>query len=190
MGRTEFLTPTIRSEPWVGKRKPTKRAKWRSFYECMQECAQNLVDTADIVRDGDVTPALFEHLLQSGDERGVDSMSAQVNAGVLFGVAAIAGAAPAWVPVIWWKPQSLLLIRVPLLFASLSSLLQVMFVTLVAIGATSLGYSLGFCAVGISCSLFVILWAMCNPRTILLSLGAVISSSLTIAMWLFFAMLH
>ena len=55
MGRTEFLTPTIRSEPWVGKRKPTKRAKWRSFYECMQECAQNLVDTADIVRDGDVT---------------------------------------------------------------------------------------------------------------------------------------
>ena len=56
MGRTEFLTPTIRSEPWVGKRKPTKRAKWRSFYECMQECAQNLVDTADIVRDGDISP--------------------------------------------------------------------------------------------------------------------------------------
>jgi hypothetical protein len=104
--------------------------------------------------------------------------------------AAIACAAPAWVPVIWWKPHSLVLIRVPLLFASLSSLLQVMFVTLVAIGATSLGYSLGFCAVGISCSLFVILWAMCNPRTILLSLGAVISSSLTIAMWLFLAMLH
>src|SRR5690242_17301716 len=117
-------------------------------------------------------------------------MSGQVNADVLFGVAAIACAAPAWVPAIWWKPQSWPLIRVPLLFATLSSLLQVMFVTLVAIGATSLGYSLGFCAVGISCSLFVILWAMCNPRTILLSLGAVISSSLTIAMWLFLAMLH
>ena len=58
MGRTEFLTPTIRSEPWVGKRKPTKRAKWRSFYECMQECAQNLVDTADIVRDGDFAPTM------------------------------------------------------------------------------------------------------------------------------------
>jgi hypothetical protein len=75
-------------------------------------------------------------------------------------------------------------------FASLSSLLQLVFVTLVATGAISLGYSLGFCAVGIPCSLFVILWAMSNPRTILLSLGAVISSSLKIAMWLFLAMLH
>jgi len=59
MGRTEFLTPTIRSEPWVGKRKPTKRAKWRSFYECMQECAQNLVDTADIVREGDISTVML-----------------------------------------------------------------------------------------------------------------------------------
>jgi len=80
MGRTEFLTPTIRSEPWVGKRKPTKRAKWRSFYECMQECAQNLVDTADIVRDGDFTPVFmpetsqaphFAHLARSENHRVV-----------------------------------------------------------------------------------------------------------------------
>ncbi len=30
LGRTEFLTPTIRSELKVGKRKPSTRAKWRS----------------------------------------------------------------------------------------------------------------------------------------------------------------
>ena len=108
----------------------------------------------------------------------------------IFSVAAVACAAPAWVPAIWWKPQSWPLIRVPLLFASLSSVLQLLFVILVAIGAISLGCFLCFCAVGIPCSLFVILWAMSNPRTILLSLGAIISSSLTIAMWLLLAMLH
>lgn len=30
LGRIEFLTSTIRSEPKGGKRKPTTRAKWRS----------------------------------------------------------------------------------------------------------------------------------------------------------------
>ena len=27
------------------------------FYECIQKCARKLLDTADIVRDGDVTPS-------------------------------------------------------------------------------------------------------------------------------------
>jgi hypothetical protein len=26
------------------------------FYECMQKCAQNVLDTADIVREGDFSP--------------------------------------------------------------------------------------------------------------------------------------
>src|SRR5438552_11996252 len=30
VGRTEFLTATIASEPSIGKRKPSARAKWRS----------------------------------------------------------------------------------------------------------------------------------------------------------------
>src|SRR2546421_2067661 len=30
LGRTEFLTATIASEPSIGKRKPSARAKWRS----------------------------------------------------------------------------------------------------------------------------------------------------------------
>jgi hypothetical protein len=28
------------------------------FHECIQKCAQKLVDTADIVRDGDITPTV------------------------------------------------------------------------------------------------------------------------------------
>ena len=36
----------------VEKRKPSTRAKWRSSNECTQKCAQTVLDTADIVRDG------------------------------------------------------------------------------------------------------------------------------------------
>jgi hypothetical protein len=117
-------------------------------------------------------------------------MIGQVNSGALFSAVAIACAAPAWVPAIWWKPQSWPLIRVPLVCASLSSLLQLMFINLVAVGAMPIAYSIGFCAAGIPCSLFAILWVVLNPRKILLSLGAAISSLLTIAMWLFLVMLH
>ena len=31
------------------------------FYECIQKCARKLLDTADIVRDGDFTPVLAKH---------------------------------------------------------------------------------------------------------------------------------
>jgi len=28
------------------------------FFECMQQCARKALDTADIVRDGDITPTV------------------------------------------------------------------------------------------------------------------------------------
>jgi hypothetical protein len=30
------------------------------FFECMPQCAQKVFDTADIVRDGDVTPTMLD----------------------------------------------------------------------------------------------------------------------------------
>jgi hypothetical protein len=54
MGRTEFLTLTITSEPRLESANHNE-SEMALFYECMQSCTQNMLDTADIVRDGDVT---------------------------------------------------------------------------------------------------------------------------------------
>jgi hypothetical protein len=54
MGRTEFLTPTIRSEPRL-EAQTTHESKMALFFECMEQCAQKVLDAADIVRDGDYT---------------------------------------------------------------------------------------------------------------------------------------
>jgi len=40
-------------------RKPTKRAKWRSSMSAYRSVLENVLDTADIVRDRDVTPAML-----------------------------------------------------------------------------------------------------------------------------------
>src|SRR5579864_5824826 len=56
LGRTEFLTPTIRSGPKVGKRKPFDKSEMALFRECIQSCAYIVLDFADIVRDGDFSP--------------------------------------------------------------------------------------------------------------------------------------
>ena len=53
----EFLTLTIQSEPRLETRKATKRAKWRSSMSAYTSVLQNMLDTADIVRDRDITPA-------------------------------------------------------------------------------------------------------------------------------------
>ncbi len=51
LGRTEFLTLTINSEPrW--KAQTHLRDKMALFSECMRSCAQIVLDTADIVREG------------------------------------------------------------------------------------------------------------------------------------------
>ncbi len=52
----------IRIEPQVGKRKPSTRAKWRSCNECMQSCAHMVLDTADIVRDGDLSTIIYNSI--------------------------------------------------------------------------------------------------------------------------------
>ena len=54
MGRTEFLTLTIQSEPRLETRKPTTRAKWRSTMSAYRSVLENCLTAADIVRDGDV----------------------------------------------------------------------------------------------------------------------------------------
>jgi hypothetical protein len=43
MGRTEFLTPTIRSEPGLEQRKPTNRAKWRSSPSAYRSVLENVL---------------------------------------------------------------------------------------------------------------------------------------------------
>jgi hypothetical protein len=53
MVRTEFLTPTIRSEPRVGNAQINYESEMALFFECMPKYAQKPVDTADIVNGGD-----------------------------------------------------------------------------------------------------------------------------------------
>src|SRR5215467_8757577 len=58
LGRTEFVTLTIRSEPRLESAKPSTRAKWRSSGSACRSVFKNMLDTADIVRDRDVTPTM------------------------------------------------------------------------------------------------------------------------------------
>ena len=51
MGRTEFLTPTIRSEPRLESANHHE-SEMALFNECTQSCARIVLDLADIVRDG------------------------------------------------------------------------------------------------------------------------------------------
>ncbi len=55
MGRTEFLTATIASEPLVGKRS-LQRERNGALLRVHAAVCSKMLDTADIVRDGDVTP--------------------------------------------------------------------------------------------------------------------------------------
>ena len=60
-GSDRVLTRTIQSEPRLETRKPTKRAKWRSSMSAYTSVAQNVLDTADIVRDGDFSPRYYRN---------------------------------------------------------------------------------------------------------------------------------
>src|SRR5262249_37828672 len=51
-----FLTLTIRSEPRLESAKPSTRAKWRSSTSAYGSVLKIVLDTADIVRDGDISP--------------------------------------------------------------------------------------------------------------------------------------
>ena len=57
MGRTEFLTQRLEASPgW--KAQTTHESEMALFNECTQSCAHIVLDTADIVRDGDFTTSL------------------------------------------------------------------------------------------------------------------------------------
>ncbi len=43
------------------------------FYECMQKCAQKVLDTADIVRDGDFSPNMQTSISHGRAEAPVQS---------------------------------------------------------------------------------------------------------------------
>ena len=58
MGRTEFLTPTIRSEPRLESANHPPKRKMALFNECTQSCAHIVLDMADIVRDGDLSTTI------------------------------------------------------------------------------------------------------------------------------------
>jgi hypothetical protein len=70
-GLSRVLTLTIQSEPRLELRTPTKRAKWRSSMSAHRSVAQKLVDSADIVRDRDVTPVEKCRMMQSRLEQGL-----------------------------------------------------------------------------------------------------------------------
>jgi len=54
MGRTEFLPQRLEASPgW--KAQTTHESKMALFNQCMPRCAQKVFDTADIVRDGDLS---------------------------------------------------------------------------------------------------------------------------------------
>src|SRR5204863_10068324 len=71
MGRTEFLTLTIRSEPRLESANQPRERNGALQQECMHSCAHTVIDTADIVRDGNLTSAtilLFEMLPRSVEQ--------------------------------------------------------------------------------------------------------------------------
>ena len=52
MGRTEFRPQRLEASPgW--KAQTTHESEMALFNECMLQCAQKVLDPADIVRDGD-----------------------------------------------------------------------------------------------------------------------------------------
>jgi hypothetical protein len=48
----------MNSEPRLEMRQTTYESEMALFFECMPQCAQKVFDTADIVRDGDITPVI------------------------------------------------------------------------------------------------------------------------------------
>ena len=57
MGRTEILTRTDYERALVGMATYSHESEMALFHECTLQCAQKELDTADIVRDGDFSPA-------------------------------------------------------------------------------------------------------------------------------------
>ena len=54
----------------VGKAQTFYESEMALFHECIQECARKLLDTADIVRDGDFSPTMILPLVLGESLRG------------------------------------------------------------------------------------------------------------------------
>jgi hypothetical protein len=52
-GSDRVPDPNDQKRARIGKRKPPIRAKWRSSMSAYRSVRENVLDTADIVRDGD-----------------------------------------------------------------------------------------------------------------------------------------
>ena len=57
-GSDRVLDPYDSKRAQVGKRKTFYESETALFFECMRWCARNVLDSADIVRDGDVTTVI------------------------------------------------------------------------------------------------------------------------------------
>jgi hypothetical protein len=54
-GSDRVPDPNDSKRAQVGTRKPSTRAKWRSSMSAYRSALENVLDTADIVRDGDLS---------------------------------------------------------------------------------------------------------------------------------------
>jgi hypothetical protein len=76
LGRTEFLTLTIQSEPRLETRKPSTRAKWRSFMSASGSVLEMCLTPPTLLEIAMFTPTMLDRrrceaqLEQSADRRG------------------------------------------------------------------------------------------------------------------------
>ena len=62
-GSDRVPDPNDSKRAQVGTRKPSTRAKWRSSLSAYRSVLEHVLDTADIVRDGDVSTVAIKRLL-------------------------------------------------------------------------------------------------------------------------------
>ena len=96
---------------------------------------------------------------------------------------------PAWYSLIK-KRQLPQRYRISVMFLTLSSLLQLVFIVCVGARLIPLDYSLRFAAVGIPCAVLAIGFALRKEQKLAMQRGASIGSSLELAIWLLLITIH
>jgi hypothetical protein len=117
-----------------------------------------------------------------------------MNEGTKFTIALsaliLAFAIPAWMPIVW-NGQLWPKLRKPVIAATLSALVQLVFVTCVqTLGLFTLDYSLRFAAVGIPCSVLGLVLGSKDSVSSRARVSVAVSSWLTLLMWLFLITAH
>ena len=98
-------------------------------------------------------------------------------------------AIPAWAPIVR-NHQTWPLFRPSLVLFAASAVLQLVFVGCVGAGWLLLGHSVRFAEIGIPCCMLAIVLALTSRKGAAKSIGLIVSSSLGLAVWLFFITLH